>query len=120
MPKPAGQHGQGGGDQQREAPSGNLHADAPAGSEAVRRWPYRGAVEGETGRAGLSVLSVMKPKPVDPEAGIWAFQATLTAVAAAPDWVTVAFQDWVIRWPPGRDQVSVQPLTGRGRGVADA
>src|SRR5690242_13946572 len=39
----------------------------------------------------------------------------LTAVVAAPDWVTVAFQAWVTVWPLGNDQVSRQPLTGSPR-----
>src|ERR1051325_9792545 len=39
----------------------------------------------------------------------------LTAVAAAPDWVTVAFHAWVTVWPLGKDQVRRQPLTGSPR-----
>ncbi|GAA3293227.1 hypothetical protein GCM10020218_069800 [Dactylosporangium vinaceum] len=39
----------------------------------------------------------------------------MVAVAAAPDWVTVAFHAWVTVWPPGNVHVNRQPFTGSPR-----
>src|SRR3954449_10604061 len=39
----------------------------------------------------------------------------LTAVTAAPDWVTVAFHAWATVCPPPNDQRSVHPLIGSPR-----
>jgi hypothetical protein len=41
----------------------------------------------------------------------------LRAVTAAPDWVTVALQPFVIRWSPPYVQVTVHPLTAASPAV---
>src|SRR5258705_434784 len=40
------------------------------------------------------------------------FQGAFRAVTWVVFWVTVAPQAWVICWPPGNDQVSVQLVSG--------
>ena len=57
----------------------------------------------------------MKPNDTVAPVAMAALYDMLVAVAAAPDWVTVAFQAWVTVCPLGNVQVSRHPLTGSPR-----
>ena len=53
----------------------------------------------------------VKPRVTEPAAGMFAVYEAAVTVTSAPDWVAVPPHRWETRWPSGKAQRRVQPLT---------
>ena len=65
----------------------------------------------EVGLTFVVVQLARKPGLTVADGAMDAFHDALVTATAAPVWVCVAFQIWVICWPSAKDQRRVHPFT---------
>jgi hypothetical protein len=71
------------------------------------------------GAALVPEYEPLKPKVTLAPVATEPLYPTLAAVTLSPDWVSVAFQIWVICWLPGNVQAAVHEVTALPRFVKD-